>query len=377
MRLPLFFFNTCAIISARVRPFEGTNVRIRPRGDIMKRFITIVVALVFLSIPASTLFARDYAPIQISLVPGLALPFGASDAGIALGSIGNISGRVDLLQAAGVFNIAESVRGIQAAGVFNIANRGMEGIQAAGVFNIAGERYVPVQIAGVFNIASGVRGFQTAGVFNIAGDVMGAQIGPVFNIAEDLDGFQIGLINVAGHVRGIQLGLVNISTNGVFDISASWEPQTDYVYGTLKTGNTSIFGVYSIAAPKADLFNAADRSILSAGLGTRVGDPRSLFLDLSVSASQAIGPDVWRFYEAWTCSNGLGPGDVLAPWPTLDAGLSLNLGGLHVTGGFRSDILLASAPNLPSGLAKGFEYSDTWFGESFTAWTKWYVGVGF
>ena len=359
-----------------MRPFEGTKIRIRLKGDSMKRCITIAAILAFLSIPASTLFARDYAPIQISLVPGLALPFGASDAGIALGSIGNISGSVDLLQAAGVFNIAERIHGIQAAGVFNIADRGMEGIQGAGVFNIAGDRYAPAQIAGVFNIATGVRGLQTAGVFNIAGDVTGAQIAPVFNIAEDVDGFQVGLINVAGHVRGIQLGLVNISSNGVFDLSSSWEPPTDYVYGTLKTGNTSIFGVYSIAAPKADLFNAADRAILSAGLGTRVGDPRSLFLDLSLSASQAMGPDVLRFYEAWTYSNGLEPGDVLAPWPTLDASLSLNLGGLHLTGGFRSDILLASAPNLPSGLAKGFQYSDTWFGESFTAWTKWYIGVG-
>ena len=327
-----------------MRPFEGTKVRIRLKGDVMKRFITIAIVLAFLSVPASTLFARDYAPIQISLVPGLALPFGASDAGIALGSIGNISGSVDLLQAAGVFNIAERIQGIQAAGVFNIA--------------------------------AGVRGFQTAGVFNIAGNVQGAQMAPVFNIAEDVDGFQVGLINMAGHVRGIQLGLVNISSNGVFDISASWESATDYVYGTLKTGNTSIFGVYSIAAPKADLFNAADHAILSAGLGTRVGDPRSLFLDLSLSASQAMGPDVLRFYEAWTYSNGLEPGDVLAPWPTLDASLSLNLGGLHLTGGFRSDILLASAPNLPSGLAKGFQYSDTWFGESFTAWTKWHIGVG-
>lgn len=28
-------------------------------------------------------------------------------------------------------------------------------------------------------------------------------------------------------------------------------------------------------------------------------------------------------------------------------------------------------------MEKGFEYSDTWFGESFTAWTHWYLGVGF
>lgn len=326
----------------------------------MKHVIAIVLALVFLSIPASNLFAHNYAPIQISLVPGIAIPFGASDGAIVVGAIGNISGNVDLLQAAGVFNIADSIGGLQVAGVFNIADNRMEGIQAAGVFNIAQD----------------VRGFQTAGVFNIAGDVQGSQISPVFNIADDMDGLQIGLVNIAGHVRGLQLGLVNISSNGVFDLSASWEPETDYVYGTWKTGNTSIFGIYSIAAPKADLFSVADNAIVSAGLGTRIGDHRSLFLDLSVSASQAIGSDLGRFVDAWTCSHGLTPADVFAPWPTLDASLSLSLGGLQLTGGFRSDIFLNSAPNMPAGLAKGFAYSDTWFGESFTAWTKWYVGIG-
>jgi len=129
--------------------------------------------------------------------------------------------------------------------------------------------------------------------------------------------------------------------------------------------------------PKDDLFKIPDRTILSAGLGTRIGDPRTLFLDLSISASQAMGPDIERFFDAWSCRNGLMPGDIFAPWPTLDAGLSLNLGGIHFIGGVRMDIYLESAPNLPSGLAKGMEYSSTWFGESFTAWTKWYVGFGF
>jgi hypothetical protein len=179
---------------------------------------------------------------------------------------------------------------------------------------------------------------------------------------------------VADRVQGIQLGLVNISSNGVFDISASWEPQTEYARATLKTGNSSIYGVYSVAAPREDLFTATDRSVLSAGLGTRIGESRSLFLDLSVSASQETGPDADRFFNAMTYSNGLVPLDVLAPWPTLDLSLSLNLGGIHFTGGFRSDVSLASASNLPDGLAKGFSYSATWFGESFTAWTKWFLG---
>jgi hypothetical protein len=347
------------------------------KGDIMRRFLSITIALVCFSSPVTNLFAHAYTPIQISLVPGLAFPFGVPDAGISLGAVGNISGKVDLLQAAGVFNIVQNIGGIQAAGVFNIANQSMEGIQIAGVFNIADELRTPVQAAGVFNIASGVQGLQVAGVFNIAGKVQGAQIGPVFNIAGNVEGFQVGLINVADTMHGVQIGLINISSNGVFDLLATWEPQTEYFQGILKTGNTSVYGVYSISMPKEDLFTVPDRIVLSTGFGTRIGDSHTLFLDLSVSASQAIGPDTGRFFDAWTCRNGLTPVDVFAPWPTLDAGLSLNLGGLHFIGGLRSDIYLDSAPNLPANLAKGWKYSNTWFGESFTVWTKWYIGFGF
>ncbi len=342
----------------------------------MKRFFTIALAAVSLLFSAANLSADDYTPLQISLVPGLAIPFGASHASIVLGTVGNISGKVDLLQAAGVFNITREITGLQAAGVFNIASEGMEGIQAGGVFNIAEDTRTPIQIGGVFNIAKGLQGLQVAGVFNISGDVEGAQAAGVFNVADDVDGFQVGLVNIADHVNGIQLGLVNISSNGVFEITGSWEGQTDYVFGTLKTGNTSVFGVYSVASPSADRFKVPESMILSAGLGTRIGNSKAFFMDLSVSASQAVGPDAVKFVNAIQYKNGLVPGDVLAPWPTLDASLTLDMGALRLVGGVRTDINMGSAPYLPASLAKGLEYSDTWLGESFSAWTKWYIGVG-
>lgn len=342
----------------------------------MKRFLSLVFILAITTVPAMNLFAQSYAPLQISLVPGVALPFGAPASGIVLGAIGNVSGRVDLLQAAGVFNIADQIRGIQAAGVFNVANAGMEGIQAAGVFNIAEERRAPVQLAGVFNVATSVQGFQAAGVFNVSGRVQGAQFSSIFNVADNVEGFQVGLINIADNVKGFQLGLINISSNGVFDLIVGWEPSTEFARATFKTGNTSLFAVYSVASPKSDVFKAIDTSIFSAGLGTRIGDSRSLFLDLSVSASQAVGPNVDLFFDAWHYRNGYTPCDVFAPWPTLDVSLNLKLGGLHLIGGLRADINLQSAPNVPSSLARGMAYSNTWLGESFTAWTKWYIGIG-
>jgi len=116
---------------------------------------------------------------------------------------------------------------------------------------------------------------------------------------------------------------------------------------------------------------------VSAGLGTRLGNARGLFLDFTLSASQLVGADLEGFLDGISYSHGLEPVDVLEPWPTIDASLSLNVGGLRLIGGMRSEIRLASAPYLPLRLEKGFEYSDTWFGESFTAWSRWYVGLGF
>jgi len=164
---------------------------------------------------------------------------------------------------------------------------------------------------------------------------------------------------------------------GVFSLSVSWEPQSGYFRNTLLIGIPSIYTIYSIAAPQDELFKIPDNTILSAGLGTRIGNTRSIYADLSASVSQAMGSDLKRFLNAWTFSGGLKPDDVLAPWPTLDASLWLNLGSIRLTCGLRSDINLASAPNLPARLAKGFAYSDTWFGEHFTAWTRWYIGLRF
>ena len=91
-------------------------------------------------------------------------------------------------------------------------------------------------------------------------------------MADDVEGFQVGLINIADQVRGVQLGLINISSNGVFDLSGNWEAATGLTCATLKTGNTSLFAEYSIPAPKNELFKYYEDAIVSAGLGTRIGN---------------------------------------------------------------------------------------------------------
>jgi hypothetical protein len=226
----------------------------------MKRFFLIIAVLIFLFL-ANSVFSETYTPIQISLVPGLALPFGSNSA-LCLGPIGNISGRVDLLQV---------------AGVFNMAGESIEGVQAAGVFNMAG----------------------------------------------DIDGVQVGLVNLAGKVRGVQVGLINFSSNGVFDPEIDLEPDTGFLRTSLKTGNSFLFARYAVAAPKDELFSTWNRALVSAGLGTRIGDLKSLYLDLSVLASQAVGSDPGLFVQCMTWNSGHTPKEVLAPWPTLEAGLLL------------------------------------------------------
>lgn len=343
----------------------------------MKRSLSIVLAAFSLAfLPFAQTQAHSYSLLQISPVPGLGFPFGDSDAFVSAGPIGTISGRVDFLQAAGVFNIASDLRGIQAAGVFNIADE-MSGIQLGGVFNIAGGTRSPVQVAGVFNIADDLQGIQVSGTFNIADQVQGLQIAPVFNIADDVKGAQVGLVNVADRVSGVQIGLVNISSNGVFGTSLDWTADTGHLRASLETGNTSMYAVYALSMPRDEWFQSTEHAVVSAGLGTRIGDRHGLAVDIKASASQLVGGDTARFADAMCWTNGLTPADVLAPWPTLDAGLSLNLGPCRIIGGLRANILLASAPNLPADLRRGFEYSDTWFGEPWSAWTTWYMGVGF
>lgn len=343
----------------------------------MKRSLpTIVIAISLALIPVANSSAYGYSLLQISPVPGIALPFGDYDALVSVGPIGSISGRIDLLQVSGVFNIAREIRGIQAAGVFNIADE-MSGIQLGGVFNIAGGNEAPVQIAGVFNIADDIEGLQVSGTFNIADQVRGLQVGPVFNIADDVKGAQIGLVNVADRVTGVQIGLVNISSNGLFDTSLDWTAETGHLRATLDTGNTSVYATYALSMPSGEWFKSTQNAIFSAGLGTSIGDRRGLSMDIKAAASQLVGADHERFVDAMCWENGLNPADVLAPWPTIEAGLSLDLGPARLIGGLRSNILLASAPNLPESLQRGMSYSDTWFGESWTAWTTWYLGVGF
>jgi hypothetical protein len=67
---------------------------------------------------------HPYTPIVLGFVPGISFPFGVFDTSISAAAIGALSGSVNGLQGAGVFNIADgNIRGTQVAGIINIADK--------------------------------------------------------------------------------------------------------------------------------------------------------------------------------------------------------------------------------------------------------------
>ena len=283
----------------------------------------------------------DFIPLQISLVPGLAIPFGYGDVGLGLGAIGALTRDVQGAAASGVFTISRSIQGIQANGVFGVASGKVEGVQSAGVFTIAGGRvsgaqlagvfaiaggkvsgaqlsgvfniggdvdgaqaaglfnisgdyHGPVQVAGIINVATRVQGTQISGLANVADDISGAQIGPIVNVADRVRGLQVGLVNIAGRLDGVQFGLVNIARNGIGGSGLLFDPVSNYSWLFWQNGTPSLFTRLAAGKPTYGNWEEPDGLIAQAGLGSRsyfgAQRYRSSWLDLEVAADWYLGP---------------------------------------------------------------------------------------
>jgi hypothetical protein len=346
-----------------------------------------------------------YTPFLLSLVPGISLPFGYYDASFAGGAVAviardvtgaegsgvfNLARDIHGFQGAGVFNISRNVTGAQGAGVFNIVDRDLTGFQGAGVFNIvrgsvsgfqgagvfnmAKKALTPLQAAGVFNIDDEIVGFQAAGVFNIAGSVSGGQAAGVFNAAKVVRGVQIGVVNVAGNIEGFQLGLVNIAGNGIRSVGVDYEPATDYFFARRQAGIQSLYTVIGLGAPSGDWFKNLDGFIASFGLGSRAR-LFGLTLDLDVSASQPIA-GIPTDAAAWK-DCGVAAWTRFRPYPTISLMAGAPIGGrLRIVGGLKADVDFDSlGDRVPEAQKQGGTWRSSAFGESFTAYYKWFFGL--
>lgn len=151
------------------------------------------VLLVSLVICAGSLRAQDTTPIQLSLIPDIALYprttlvkglslniWGENpQQGLAIGFVNGSTGDSEGLSI-GIINYDESYKGVQ-----------------WGAFNISTESFY---------------GWQNGWVNVAQGSFTGFQLGFV-NVAEDTKGLQLGWINYAETLNGVQGGLINIARN--------------------------------------------------------------------------------------------------------------------------------------------------------------------
>jgi hypothetical protein len=328
------------------------------REKVMKRLFLIICTLSLgWSLSADRSEESDFIPLQISFVPGVCIPFGYGDTGLALGVIGNLSRDVrgasvasvfslardvDGIQGSGVFNIARDVQGLQSAGVFNVATGDVGGMQLASVFNIAGgkvsglqlsgvfniaggsvdgmqaaglfdiaERYNgPLQLAGLFTIAGDLYGIQIAGLFTVADRVRGAQISPIVNVAGRVTGVQAGLINVADSIEGLQIGLVNVARNGIGGFGVLYDIPDNSRWYYWQSGSPALYMILSweefseTKDPWGSPASVYDALPLSFGLGSRVyfgkASERTTYVDIDLD----LNADFGSLSEAFLARNG-------------------------------------------------------------------------
>ncbi|HBU70384.1 MAG TPA: hypothetical protein DEE98_08400 [Elusimicrobia bacterium] len=126
----------------------------------MKKMLTLAITvLAFAGISA---FAADKSPVQVSLLPTLAIPNVQTVHGLDLGLIAS--------------NI-EEVQGLQATWIFGGTDKKLVGVQL--------------------------------GFVNKGNNVIGLQYG-FYNGANKVTGVQLGFINVTEKMTGVQVGLVNL-----------------------------------------------------------------------------------------------------------------------------------------------------------------------
>jgi hypothetical protein len=260
-----------------------------------------------------------YAPMQLSLVPGLGTHGALAGQVVnkfSLNILGGYTGGVNGVEIGGIFNIVKKdVKYVQAAGAFNAVGGKVNGVQLAGLYNnvldsvfgaqlsgfnntvkahftglqMAGFNnttwgpFKGVQAAGAINhIKNNIKGLQLAGLINTSRQqVEGAQIAGLFNYTKNLKGFQLGLINIADTSEGYSLGLINISRN--YHVVSIYADETAIVNLSFKSGNRKHYSLLTAGYNFID-----DHKLFCFGFG--IGS------EMNISPSIFINPELkWQF----------------------------------------------------------------------------------
>lgn len=262
---------------------------------------------------------EDLSGVQLS---GVGNQVGGNLLGFQSAGVFNIvRGSTTAVQMSGIFNETEGVgAGWQSAGILNIARGGFNGFQSAGVFNTSRGTVNGAQIAGVFNRSTAINGAQI-GLLNIGGSVTGTQIGLV-NIGDTVTGAQLGLVNISDQMYGVPLGLVSVVRNGMRNISAWWEGESNTYLGVQNGSNIFYTLAYLGYASDGDWQQIEGFSV-GAGAGVRITN-RPFYYDFDISMIQVSdGLDAQqRFASMFQSNEG-------ALFPTVRI-----LGGIAIGDGF-------------------------------------------
>jgi len=372
----------------------------------MKRVLTMVLVAA-LACRAAVGFAEgagtgtdddredSFAPFQVGLAPGIALPRGRGEAAVSVGLLGSGTESISGFQGGGIFSVAKDVRGIQGAGLLGVVREDLRGIQGTGFVGVAGDvqglqgagavavaqDVEGAQVSGLFSVGRDVRGYQGSQILNVARDVRGVQASGALNVAGEVRGIQLGLVNVAKSVDGAQIGLVNYAADGIHSLGVAWEPATSYLYAYWQSGVPRLYTRWSVGAPADEGGGNFSGTVASFGVGSR----RSIAV-LDIDADLAIESSVGRLSPGRVeASEDRGddhgrrysPGSIPRPYPSLRAEASLPIAGvIRAFGGVKADIDIgALGDRVPESLKAGWCWKGSAWGGDFAVWPKLFLGL--
>ncbi|HEY9048089.1 MAG TPA: STN and carboxypeptidase regulatory-like domain-containing protein [Ohtaekwangia sp.] len=306
-----------------VVPFIGTNHKLS--GNIINEYSLNMLGGYSLGVEKleiGGLFNVVRGDVRGVQIAGLANGVAGKTNGVQIAGFLNANlDRVDGWQAAGLINFnMDTVRSVALAGFTNVGLRDSRGVRVAGLANVTIGKQEGPSLAGLFNFSTGKAETQISGFLNFtAGDMTGAQVGGLVNFAARnvtgaqvsgilnaapgrMRGAQIGFLNYATAMRGFQLGFINIADSmkgipvGVLSFVSRGgyhkiEVSADEIFYTniaFRTGVRQFYNIITAGAKPNTFGNEETFWTFGYGIGTAPRLSRKLFLNIDLTANQAI-----------------------------------------------------------------------------------------